>query len=65
MELLSMAFVLYLLGVTVLLAGVGWFLTATGFAALYIVTLLLVLLGLGVAIGESARRRSRPPPPDD
>jgi hypothetical protein len=55
-----MAFVVYLIGVAVLLAGVGWFLVEAGFAGMYVGTLLLILLGLGVAIGHSGHGRKNP-----
>jgi hypothetical protein len=56
-----MSFVLYMVGVAVLLGGVAWALILAGVAATYIAIACMVLAGLGI-MGAVARTRMKDPP---
>jgi hypothetical protein len=56
-----MSFVLYLVGLAVLLGGVAWGLILAGIAATYVAVACMVLAGLGI-MGAVARTRLKDPP---
>lgn len=55
-----MSFVLYMVGVAVLLGGVAWGLILMGVAATYVAVACMVLAGLGI-MGAVARTRVKDP----
>ena len=52
-----MAFLLYVVGLIVFVAGLGWLATALGVAAMYVNTGALILLGVGL-LTAAARTRA-------
>lgn len=56
-----MSFILYMLGVAVVLGGIAWALVLMGVAASYIAIACLVIGGLGI-MGAVARTRMKDPP---
>jgi hypothetical protein len=56
-----MSFALYLIGFLIFLGGLAWALSLAGVAHLYIGVAIVVLLGLGIAIGATKTRSKDPP----
>jgi hypothetical protein len=56
-----MSFVLYLVGLAVLLGGIAWGLVMAGLAATYIVITCLIVGGLGIMMAVSRTRAKDPP----
>ncbi len=55
-----MSFVLYMLGLAVLIGGIAWGLVAAGLAATWIAIACLVIAGIGI-MGAVARTRAKDP----
>ena len=51
-----MSFFLYMIGVVLLLAGVGWALIKAGIAVVYVAIVCLIIAGLGVMAGVGRTR---------
>lgn len=56
-----MSFVLYLIGFTLIIAGVAWALIVAGVAAIYIAITCLILLGIAILTGVTKTRPKDPP----
>ena len=56
-----MSFALYMIGLLLLLAGIGWALIAAGIAQLYVAIALLIVAGVGVMTAVSRTRTKDPP----
>ena len=56
-----MSFVLYLLGLAVLLGGVAWALLTAGLAATYVAIVCLIVAGVGIMMAVSRTRAKDPP----
>ena len=56
-----MSFALYMIGLILVLAGVGWALVAAGIAHIYIGMALLIVAGIGVMMAVSRTRAKDPP----
>jgi len=56
-----MSFVLYILGLAVLLGGVAWALIAAGIAATYVAIVCLIVAGVGIMMAVSRTRLKDPP----
>jgi hypothetical protein len=56
-----MSFVLYLLGLAVLLSGIAWGLITAGLAVTYVVIACLIIAGLGIMMAVSRTRAKDPP----
>ena len=56
-----MSFILYMLGLAVLLGGVAWALITAGLAATYVAIACLIVAGIGIMMAVS-RTRSKDPP---
>jgi energy-converting hydrogenase Eha subunit G len=56
-----MSFVLYLLGLAVLLGGIAWALIAAGLAATYVAIACLIVAGIGIMMAVSRTRLKDPP----
>lgn len=56
-----MSFVLYLIGLAVLLGGVAWALLAAGLAATYVAIVCLIVAGVGIMMAVSRTRAKDPP----
>ena len=56
-----MSFLLYMIGLAILIGGIYWGLTVAGVATTYIVIACLIVAGLGVMMAVS-RTRSKDPP---
>lgn len=56
-----MSFVLYLLGLAVLVAGIAWALIVAGIAATYVAIACLVVGGIGIMTAVSRTRVKDPP----
>ena len=55
-----MSFILYLLGLAILLGGIAWALVTAGLAATYVAIACLIIAGVGVMTAVS-RTRSKDP----
>ena len=56
-----MSFVLYLLGLAVLLGGIAWALISAGLAATYVAIACLIVAGIGIMMAVSRTRLKDPP----
>lgn len=56
-----MSFVLYILGLAVLLGGIAWALIAAGIAATYVAIACLIVAGIGIMMAVSRTRMKDPP----
>ena len=56
-----MSFVLYLIGLAVLLGGVAWALLSAGLAATYVAIVCLIVAGVGIMMAVSRTRAKDPP----
>ena len=56
-----MSFMLYIIGLALLLGGVGWALISAGVAATYVGIACLVIAGIGVMMAVSRTRLKDPP----
>ncbi|HEY9106111.1 MAG TPA: hypothetical protein VIN58_05495 [Roseateles sp.] len=56
-----MSFVLYILGLAVLLGGIAWALIAAGVAATYVAIACLIVAGVGIMMAVSRTRMKDPP----
>lgn len=56
-----MSFVLYLLGLAVLLGGIAWALIAAGLATTYVAIACLIVAGIGIMMAVSRTRLKDPP----
>lgn len=56
-----MSFLLYLVGLAVLLGGLAWALITAGIAATYVAIACLIVAGIGIMMAVS-RTRSKDPP---
>lgn len=56
-----MSFVLYLVGLAVLLGGVAWALLTAGLAATYVAIVCLIVAGVGIMMAVSRTRAKDPP----
>lgn len=56
-----MSFVLYMLGLAVLLGGIAWGLVAAGIAATYVAIVCLIVAGVGIMMAVSRTRLKDPP----
>ncbi len=56
-----MSFLLYIVGLAVLLGGVAWALITAGLAATYVAIACLIVAGIGIMMAVS-RTRSKDPP---
>ncbi len=56
-----MSFLLYIIGLAVLLGGVAWALITAGLAATYVAIACLIVAGVGIMMAVS-RTRSKDPP---
>ena len=56
-----MSFLLYIVGLAVLLGGVAWALITAGVAATYVAIACLIVAGVGIMMAVS-RTRSKDPP---
>lgn len=56
-----MSFVLYLIGLAVLLGGVAWALLTAGLAATYVAIVCLIVAGVGIMMAVSRTRAKDPP----
>jgi hypothetical protein len=56
-----MSFVLYMIGLAVLLGGLAWALITAGLAATYVGICCLIVAGIGIMMAVS-RTRSKDPP---
>jgi len=56
-----MSFVLYLLGLAVLLGGIAWALITAGLAATYVAIACLIVAGIGIMMAVSRTRLKDPP----
>ncbi|HEY8881478.1 MAG TPA: hypothetical protein VIN03_28180 [Roseateles sp.] len=56
-----MSFLLYIVGLAVLLGGLAWALIAAGLAATYVAIACLIVAGVGIMMAVS-RTRSKDPP---
>lgn len=56
-----MSFLLYIVGLAVLLGGLAWALITAGLAATYVAIACLIVAGLGIMMAVS-RTRSKDPP---
>ena len=56
-----MSFVLYILGLAVLLGGIAWALIAAGVAATYVAIACLIVAGVGIMMAVSRTRPKDPP----
>jgi membrane-bound acyltransferase YfiQ involved in biofilm formation len=55
-----MSFLIYLVGVAILIGGVAWALVTAGVPQLYVLIVSVILLGLGIVTGV-ARTRGKDP----
>ncbi|MDN3919171.1 hypothetical protein [Roseateles violae] len=56
-----MSFVLYILGLAVLLGGLAWGLSVAGLGTTYIAIVCLIVLGIGIMMAVSRTRAKDPP----
>jgi hypothetical protein len=56
-----MSFVLYMLGLAVLVAGIAWALVTAGLATTYVVIACLVVTGIGIMMAVSRTRAKDSP----
>lgn len=56
-----MSFVLYMLGLAVLLGGIAWGLVTAGIAATYVAIVCLIVAGVGIMTAVSRTRLKDPP----
>jgi len=56
-----MSFVLYLVGLAVLLGGIAWALITAGLAATYVAIACLIVAGVGIMMAVSRTRLKDPP----
>lgn len=56
-----MSFAIYLVGFTILLAGVVWGMSTAGIPTIWIAIAALILLGIGIITGVSQTRTKDPP----
>ena len=56
-----MSFVLYILGLAILLGGIAWALIAAHVAATYVAIVCLIIAGAGVMMAVSRTRLKDPP----
>ncbi len=56
-----MSFVLYILGLAILLGGIAWALIAAHVAATYVAIVCLIIAGVGVMMAVSRTRLKDPP----
>lgn len=56
-----MSFVLYILGLAILLGGIAWALIAAHVAATYVAIVCLIIAGVGVMTAVSRTRLKDPP----
>lgn len=56
-----MSFVLYMLGLVVLLGGIAWALIAAGLATTYVAIACLIVAGIGIMMAVSRTRLKDPP----
>lgn len=56
-----MSFVLYMVGLAVLLGGIAWALVMAGIALSYIVIACLIIGGIGIMMAVSRTRAKDPP----
>lgn len=56
-----MSFILYLLGLAVLLGGIAWGLVAAGLAPTYVAIVCLIVAGAGIMTAVSRTRLKDPP----
>lgn len=57
-----MSFVLYLVGLAILLGGIAWALVLAGVAVAYIAITCLIIAGIGIMMAVSRTRTKDPPP---
>lgn len=55
-----MSFILYLLGLAILLGGIAWALVTAGLAATYVAIACLIIAGVGVMTAVSRTRAKDP-----
>ncbi len=58
----KMSFVLYLVGLAILLGGIAWALVLAGVAVAYIAITCLIIAGIGIMMAVSRTRAKDPPP---
>jgi hypothetical protein len=58
----AMSFMLYMVGLALLIGGVAWGLITAGVAAIYVSIASLIVAGLGVMAAVSRTRAKDPPP---
>jgi energy-converting hydrogenase Eha subunit G len=56
-----MSFVLYMIGLAVLLGGIAWALITAGLAATYVAIACLIVAGIGIMMAVSRTRAKDPP----
>jgi energy-converting hydrogenase Eha subunit G len=56
-----MSFVLYLVGLSVLLGGIAWALITAGLAVTYVAITCLIVAGIGIMMAVSRTRLKDPP----
>ena len=56
-----MSFVLYVLGLAILLGGIAWALITAGLAATYVAIVCLIVAGIGIMMAVSRTRAKDPP----
>jgi energy-converting hydrogenase Eha subunit G len=56
-----MSFMLYIVGLALLIGGVGWALVAAGLSSSYVAIACLVVAGIGVMMAVSRTRLKDPP----
>ncbi len=55
-----MSFIIYLIGVAILIGGIAWALVTAGVPQLYVLIACVILLGIGIVTGV-ARTRGKDP----
>ncbi len=56
-----MSFLLYIIGLALLIGGIGWALVTAGVASTYVVIICLIVAGIGVMMAVSRTRLKDPP----
>ena len=56
-----MSFFLYIIGLALVVAGIGWALVTAGVAQTYVVIICLIVAGIGVMMAVSRTRLKDPP----
>ncbi len=57
-----MSFVIYMVGLAILIGGIAWGLVAAGLATTYVIIACLIIGGIGVMSAVSRTRAKDPPP---